>query len=403
MWRNIDWTLVLTVTALVFLGMVAVYTATHLPANPGRGVLFGRQLSWLMLGAIGFLLTALIPFRVWEEYSPILFVFAVVLLIAVPIFGVERFGAKRWLVFGGFQIQPSEVAKLALIPFLARLLSRPRLDLGRVSHVLPAVLFAGLVFVLILVEPDLGTSLSVPATLVPMLYWAGLPLGVVLILGSPVLSAMLSINLWMWLLFVVGLGLALIQSRARSTTVVAVLALNMAVGAAAPILWSHMEPHQRQRVVSFLDPEKDRAGAGYHVIQSKIAIGSGGLSGKGFMQGTQKGLAFLPAPQTDFIFSVWGEEFGFVGCATLLLLFALLVGRGLALAVKARSRFGSLLVIGICGSMMFHVIVNVSMTVGLAPVTGLPLPFVSYGGTFLMATLAQMGFLVNVALRRTEF
>ena len=194
----------------------------------------------------------------------------------------------------------------------------------------------------------------------------------------------------------------LVLLHARRNMVIAVLAVNILVGTITPALWNSLKPYQRQRVVTFLNPETDQAGAGYQVIQSKIAIGSGGAVGRGFLQGTQKGLAFLPQQHTDFAFSVLGEEFGFIGCLIVLLLFALLVQRSLKLATRARSRFASILVVGIAASLVFHVTVNVSMTLGLAPVTGLPLPFLSYGGTFLLATLAQMGFLFNVSLRRNE-
>jgi rod shape determining protein RodA len=403
LWRNVDWLLIAVVLALVAAGLVAVYSATHIPANPARSALFQKQLTWLFIGSAVLFLTAAIPFRVWEEYSPVLFGLALLLLVTVLAVGVERGGARRWLAIGGFQIQPSEMAKLALLLFAARLLSRPRLDVRRLGHLMPVLAASGAVFLFILIEPDLGTSLSIPASLTAMLYWAGLSLGTLLVVASPLVGMILSFNLWLWLLFFGALGVALAQTGARRTVVVGVLALNMAVGAATPILWNSLRPYQRDRVVTLLNPEKDRVGAGYQVNQSKIAIGSGGIGGRGLLKGTQKGLAFLPEPHTDFIFSVLGEEFGFVGCSILLLLFALLIQRGIMLAVKARSRFASLLVIGICAVIFFHVAVNVGMTLGLAPVTGLPLPFISYGGTFLLATMAQMGFLINVAIRRNEF
>ena len=400
--RNLDWTLILTVAALISVGLVAVYSATHIPAHPGRTALFGKQLGWLAVGLGVLFFTTVIPLRLWEEYSPFLFAVAILLLVAVPFVGVERMGARRWLSLGGFQVQPSEMAKLALLLFMARLLSRPRFDVKRMSHLVPACAAAVAVFLLVFVEPDLGTSLSIPVALVPMLYWAGLSLGAILVLGSPLVSGILSVNLFFWLLFLAALGIGLLHARVRRTWIGAVLALNMVVGAATPILWNSLKPYQRDRVNTFLNPENDRIGSGYQLIQSKIAIGSGGLTGRGFQQGTQKGLAFLPEPQTDFIFSVLGEEFGFAGCTAMLLLFALLVQRALGLAVKVRSRFGSFLAVGISGLLIFHVAVNVGMTLGLAPVTGLPLPFISYGGTFLVAMLAQVGFLLNAALRRNE-
>jgi rod shape determining protein RodA len=400
--RNLDWPLVLAVFALLGVGLLLVYSASHVPALPGRSGLFARQLSWLGVGLVVLLLAAALPFRLWEEYSHFLFAAALVLLLAVPVFGVERLGAKRWLSFGGFQFQPSELAKIATLLLVARLLARPRFDVRRWGHVLPVAAVAGGVFLLILVEPDLGTSLSIPAAVVPMLFWAGLPIGVILVLVSPLLSAVLSLNLWVWLLFLGAVAFALSASRARRNIVVGVLALNMAVGAATPILWNSLKPYQQQRVITFLNPDHDRVGAGYQVIQSKIAIGSGGLAGKGFLDGTQKGLAFLPQQHTDFIFSVLGEEFGFLGCLLVLLLYALLVQRILLLATRARSRFGGILIVGIGGILVFHVAVNVSMTLGLAPVTGLPLPFLSYGGTFLVTVLFLCGLLINVSLRRNE-
>jgi len=400
--RRLDLPLAFAVLALVVVGLVLVYSASRVPALPNRSALFARQLMWLGVGLAAMLAAAAIPFRFWEEYSHFFYFLSLLALAAVPVVGVERLGARRWLDVGGFHFQPSEVAKVATLLMVARMLARPRFDTRRLSHTVPVLLVAAVPFLLILGEPDLGTSLSIPASVLPMLFWAGLPMGVVVVLGSPALSALLSLNFWAWLGFLAALGGGLLVMRVRRVTLVAVLAANIVVGAATPILWNSLKPYQRQRVVTFLNPEQDRVGAGYQVIQSKIAIGSGGITGRGYLRGTQKGLAFLPQQHTDFIFSVLGEEFGFVGCVTVLLLFALLVRRSLQLAIKARSRFGSVLVVGICGTVVFHVAVNVSMTLGLAPVTGLPLPFLSYGGTFLVTMLVLSGFLFNVSLRRTE-
>lgn len=400
--RQFDWTLAISALALIGAGLLLVYSASHVPALPGRTALFSRQLTWVGIGVFTMFLTAMIPFRVWEEYSHFFYVAGIILLIAVPIFGVERLGAQRWLVIGGIQFQPSELAKLSTLLMVSRMLAKPRIDVSTLGDLLPVLLVAGLPFVLILVEPDLGTSLSVPAALIPMLYWAGLSLGVVMALASPLVSAVVSVNFWVWLLFLAAVAGVLVFLHARRRVLITVLALNMVVGAVTPFLWNQLKPYQQQRVITFMNPEQDRAGAGYQVIQSKIAIGSGGWTGQGFLEGTQKGLAFLPQQHTDFVFSVLGEEFGFMGCVGVLLLFALLVQRSLVLAIKARSRFASNLVVGICGILIFHVFVNVSMTLGLAPVTGLPLPFLSYGGTFLVTTLAQVGFLFNISLRRNE-
>ncbi len=400
--RYLDWWMVTAVAALLAVGLVVVYSASRVPFDPSKGALFTRQLSWLVVGMGALFITTAIPFRFWEEYSHFFYAVSLAMLLAVPVIGTAALGAKRWLSVGGFQFQPSELAKLSTILLVARMVARPRFDPRRLGHLLPVLAAAVVPFFLILAEPDLGTSLSIPAAVVPMLFWAGLPVGVVLILGSPLLSAIFSLNLWLWLGFMAVVAVILALARARRNLVVAVLALNMAVAATTPILWNGLKPYQRQRVVTFLNPEADRAESGYQVIQSKIAIGSGGVAGKGYLRGTQKGLGFLPQNHTDFIFSVLGEEFGFVGCVGVLLLFAFLVQRGLGVALKARSRFGSTLVVGICGMLVFHVGVNVSMTLGLAPVTGLPLPFLSYGGTFLVTILSLIGFVFNVSLRRNE-
>ena len=400
--RRMDWGLLFSTLALVTIGLVLVYSASQGPALGGRGGLFTRQLMWLGLGSFAYLVMAVIPFRFWEEYSHFLYTAAMVILVLVLLIGVERDGAKRWLVVAGFQFQPSEMAKLATILLLARVLARPRFDPGNLSHMVPAIGIALLPFVLILVEPDLGTSLSLPVALVAMLFWAGLPLVVILTLGAPVMSIFLSWNLWVWLAYIVMVTVFLMFTRMKKIVMVGVLAVSMTLGAATPMLWNTLKPYQQKRILTLIHPEVDPLGSGYQPFQSKVAIGSGGWLGKGFLQGTQKGLAFLPHTHTDFIFSVLGEEFGFLGCVAVLLLFTWFIARGLSIAAKSRSRFASLMVVGICSMVMFHVVVNVAMTMALAPVTGLPLPFLSYGGTFLLVTMAGAGLLMNAALRRNE-
>jgi rod shape determining protein RodA len=400
--RNVDWVLVGAVFFLLGLGLFLVYSASQVPAFPGRSLLFSRQLIWMGLGLGVMLFCTVVPYRVWEEYCHVLYVVSILLLLLVPVLGAERLGAKRWIALGGFQFQPSEVAKFATLLLVSRMLARPRIDVRRLSVLLPVLGVAILPFGLILIEPDLGTSLSIPASLVPMLYWIGLPLEVILLVLAPLASMILAVKLWIWILFLLILGGSLVFFRLPRPVVIVVLLINLAAGAATPIIWNGLKPYQRQRVLTFLNPEEDVAGAGYQVIQSRIAVGSGGILGRGYLKGTQKGLAFLPQQHTDFVFSVLGEEGGFVGCVAALVGFAVLVARGLRLAVRARSRFASVLVVSICSTIMFHVAVNVSMTLGLAPVTGIPLPFLSYGGTFLLATMAQMGLLFNVSLRRNE-
>jgi rod shape determining protein RodA len=257
--------------------------------------------------------------------------------------------------------------------------------------------------VLVLREPDLGTSLSFPAILIAMLLWGGMPLRQLALGLSPVLNVALFFltgSLWWFAgLFVGMLGLF----RPRLPALIALLLLNGVVAYATPHLWGHLHDYQKRRIETFLNPDQDPYGAGYQIIQSKIAIGSGGVTGKGYLKGTQKALAFLPMRHTDFIFSVVGEEFGLLGSLTVVLLYAVLILRGLHLGIASRNAFASLMAICIVAALFYHIMVNILMTIGWAPVTGLPLPLLSYGGTALIVNGMEIGLLQNVALRRHEF
>jgi len=240
-----DWSIVFCVLSLLGVGMLVVYSASQVPALPGRSDVFARQFMWMGMGLAVMLVCTVIPFRFWEEYSHFLYGFSLLLLLAVPLFGVERLGATRWLMIGGLQFQPSEMAKIATLLFVSRLLAKPRIDLTRLGTLIPIAVAAGLPFVLILLEPDLGTSLSIPAAVVPMIYWAGLPLVVIFTLFSPLLSAILSINIWIWLLFLGVVGIILVLLHARRHMVIAVLAVNILVGTITPALWNSLKPYQR--------------------------------------------------------------------------------------------------------------------------------------------------------------
>ena len=225
-----DWGLVIAVLGLIVTGLVLVHSASQVPALPGRSALFARQVTWAGFAMIVLLITAVIPFRVWEEYSPFFYGLSLLLLLAVPFLGVERLGARRWLMLGGIQFQPSELAKLATLLYVSRLLARPRLDLTRLPDLMPVMAAAFLPFLLILLEPDLGTSLSVPASVGPMAYWTGLPAGVVLAFLAPLVSAILSVNLWLWLVFLAGVTTVLVFTHARRWVMITVAAVDRARG-----------------------------------------------------------------------------------------------------------------------------------------------------------------------------
>ena len=397
----LDWPLAFATLGLIGIGLATVYSATSVPgAHQG---LWAKQFLWFVV-AVGFAwIIAAVHYRFYDSISWPLYATSLVALVAVFVIGVERMGAKRWIELGPLQFQPSEVAKLATTFVLARFFDHARLDLRKMRWWMPPV-FIGLVpFVLVAKEPDLGTASSFPAMLVAMFFWAGMPASQLLLGLSPIFNVALFFltgSVWWFVALFVGL---LAWARPRVVVLVAMLALNGAVAVTLPKLWNHLHDYQKRRIETFLNPEQDPSGAGYQVIQSKIAIGSGGLVGKGYLKGSQKALAFLPMRHTDFIYSVVGEELGLLGSLTVVLLYGIVVFRGYRLASIARDGFASLTAVGITTALFFHILVNMLMTIGWAPVTGVPLPFLSYGGTALIVNCIQIGLLQNVALRRREY
>jgi rod shape determining protein RodA len=353
----VDWVLVGCTLVLVALGTVAVASATATPDRP-LGLLRPR-LAHVALGVLALVGTAALPYRTLGQVWKLVYGAAVALLALTDLVGRTALGAQRWLSVGPVSVQPSELAKLGLVVALAWSLSRRKEPPARLRELVPYALLAGPPVVLVFLQPDLGSALVFVAILLAMLWGAGVPRG--------------------QLAGLVAAGLLL-----------------------APFAWPLLKPYQQARLLVFLDPNLDPLGAGYNLIQSKIAIGSGGLWGKGLFAGTQNTLQFLPMQHTDFVFSVIGEELGFVGTVGVLALFWVWCLRVLHVAATARDAFGSYLCVGVAGMVAFHVLVNVGMTVGLAPATGIPLPFVSYGGTALVTHLAAVGVVLSVAVRRPK-
>ena len=397
----IDTPLLLAALALVGIGLLTVYSATSVPgAHQGLWV---RQLVWALIACGVAWVVAGIHYRVYDALAWPLYGISLLLLALVLVMGTSALGAKRWLDLGPLHFQPSELAKVATVLVLARTFDQEKLDLRRFAHWAPALAYVLVPFALVAKEPDLGTSLAFPVILVVMYFWAGMPPGQLALGLTPVLNAVLFFvtgTLW-WSGGLVLLVLGLV--RPRPGTLLLVLLLNTGLAVALPRVWNHLADYQKQRIETFVNPGNDPYGAGYQVIQSRIAIGSGGFRGTGYLKGTQKALAFLPMRHTDFIFSVIGEEWGLLGALTVVLLYAVIVLRGFRLALAARSGFASLLAVGVVTAFFYHIMVNLLMTIGWAPVTGLPLPLVSYGGTALVANGIQLGLLQNVAVRRLEF
>lgn len=397
----LDWTLLSATLGLIGVGLLTVYSATSVPgAHEG---LWLKQLLWSGIALCAAGVVAAVHYRVYDSLAWPAYGISLVLLVLVFVIGTERLGAKRWLDVGPLQFQPSEIAKIATTFVLARFFDHAKLDLTRIRWWLPPLIIAMVPFVLVAKEPDLGTASSFPAMLIAMYFWAGMPPGQLLLGLSPIFNVALFFltgSVWWFVALFIGL---LAFARPKLHVLIAILALNGAVAVALPNIWNHLHDYQKRRIETFINPDHDPTGAGYQVIQSKIAIGSGGVTGKGYLKGSQKALSFLPMRHTDFIYSVVGEELGLLGSLTVVILYALLILRGYHLAAVARDGFAGLMAVGVITALFFHVMVNMLMTIGWAPVTGVPLPFLSYGGTALIVNCVQIGLLQNVALRRREY
>lgn len=366
--KNFDFTLFVIILFIIAFGLTILSSATH--ATMARGddpyAYVKKQGIAIFLGlaAIGFIMK--LDYTRIARYAKIIYVANVLLLAAVMVLGETHKGAQSWIPIGSFSLQPSEFAKIAMIITFAVYLSGREGKLNKFRDLVPTFLFFGLPMMLILMQPDLGTALVFIAIYFGMLFVAG---------ANPK-------NL-----------IALILVGAL--LVVGVLVAQLGFGMDKPL-----KPYQLDRLTIFVDPYKDPKGAGYHVIQSLVSLGSGGVWGKGLFKGTQTQLNFLPEQKNDFIFSVVGEEFGFAGSIILLFLFYLFVLRGIKIAVKSKDMLGTLLATGIVSMIVFHLLVNIGMAAGIMPITGIPLPFFSYGGSSMLANLLGVGILLNVHQKR---
>ena len=358
---RMDWSFILAMIALLFVGISFIYSASFRSEDAPVGPFYHKQILWGIVGLLCFLFMVLFDYHNLRNWAWWLYVLGNILLVMVLFFGIKVYGAYRWLNVFGVNIQPSEFAKLATLLALARFLGRPGRNLDESKTTIQAMLIMALPFFLIVKEPDLGSAAMLLPLVFLMMFAAGVPLR---ILGS-----------------ILVLGILFL-----------------------PLGWFIMGDYQQERVLVFLDPSRDPLGSGWNKIQSAIAVGSGGFSGKGFLNGTQNVLGFLPrtvAP-TDFIYSVIAEETGFVGSMLLFSLYATLLVAGVRAAVRARDTFGRMLAVGVTSLLFCHVFVNIAMTIGLLPITGLPLPLISYGGSFMVSTMIGLGIVQSVYVRRRK-
>ncbi len=353
---RVSWGLILLTSVIACIGFGMLYSAADGNMDPWAS----RQIVRFVTGLVVVLVIALVDIRIWIRWAYVIYGVTLTALIAVESFGFIGMGAQRWLYFGWFQLQPSELMKIALVLALARYFHRMSLeDAGRIALLIPPILMVLTPVVLVLRQPDLGTA-------------------AMLVIGAGAVF------------FVSGVGL-------RYFVVGGMLAAS-----ALPIAWQFLRDYQKERILTFLNPDAAPLGAGYHILQSKIALGSGGLFGRGFLHGTQSHLSFLAEHQTAFNFTMLAEELGLVGAVVLIVLYIMLFAYGFAISLRARNHFGRLLGIGLTTTLFLYVFINIAMVIGLIPVVGVPLPLISYGGTAMMTVLFSLGLLMCVFVHRDE-
>jgi rod shape determining protein RodA len=401
--------LLTTAAALMAMGVAVLYSAGQTDVPTAAARLWERQLIFLGVGVVAGVVVSRISPRLLEWATPALYVAGLALLaltLAVGTGAGTAVGTKSWLAVGGVRVgQPSELAKLAVILMLARHLASRREPASTLWQLVPAAAIVGAAFLLVGLQPDLGSALVFIGILFAVLFWAGVSPWLLLLLASPLLSLLFAFSTLSWGIWIAVLTAVLLWQRPYVLEGLTVWLTNVGMGIMALTLWNRLAPYQQNRLLSFLNPEVDPRATGWHIIQSKVAIGSGGLIGKGFTEGTQKRLAFLPEQATDFVYSVVGEELGFLGVLASLVLFGVFLSLLLRIARRATDPFASLVVFGIAGMFFTHVVENIGMTIGLMPITGIPLPFFSYGGSFLLTGCIALGVVLRVArdARRTGY
>jgi len=396
--KNFDLTTFISVLLLTTAGFFAIYSATYAANMNNR---FGQQLLFAAGGIGGMIIMALLPVRWFQAIAYPLYVISLGLLIFVAVKGKLVYGHRSWIAIGTFQFQPSEISKLATIFTVGAFLNKGR-DLSQIKNLL---IVCALVFVpvgLIMMEPDPGTAVIFAGLLVITLLWSGVYLFLLAAIVIPALVAVLSLfGQTPTVISVLAGGAILFFIFKRNLILtIAAFGLVIAIAFSTNFVYEHLHQYQRNRVQVLLDPELDPLGAGYNVIQTRMAIGSGGLVGKGYLHGTQTQLRYVPKQWTDFIISVPSEEFGFIGAVVILLLYLFVIFRGVAIASSVRSIFSSVVAIGIAGIWFLHCTVNIGMALGLMPVIGIPLPFMSYGGSALLTNLLMAGILMNLYRNR---
>ena len=397
-----DWPLVIVAVVLTLFGIAIVYSAgqTDVPiAHVAKA--WQRQLGWFAISLVAAYLVSRASVRLLEWVAWPVYLVGMGLLLVTLAFGSGAGTAasqKGWITIAGIRLgQPAELAKVMVVLMLARVLASRKDAPKSLLDLWQPALVVGVPWLLIMLQPDLGTGIVFIGIFFAMLFWSGVSWPLLVLVASPGVSLLLAFNVGWWGAWFILLIALVVWYRPYLVEGIALVVTNIVFGVLAPILWDRLHPYQQRRLLVFLDPQSDPRASGYHVIQSQVAIGSGGWFGKGYLDGSQKRLAFLPAQHTDFIFSVLGEELGFIGVSLALALFLALFLRVIRVASRANDSFSSLVAIGLAASWLVHVIVNIGMTLNLMPITGIPLPFFSYGGSFMLASWVSVGILLRVS------
>jgi rod shape determining protein RodA len=390
MQKKTNFGIIVAVTVLSLIGLLMVFSTADLYT-------LTKQTVWLVIAIITAIVLSRIPPRFWSNIAPALYIGAIILLLILLL--TQSSYPKRWFKIGTVAIQPSEFAKFATVVFLASYLAA-RKKMKQFSDLLVPLVIIAMPAILIFLEPDLGSAQIFFPILLLMLYWAGMPATKIFIFFSPLISAAASFIIYVWVAYFIGLTVFLYFHKQLNDFIYGTVS-NFLAGLVMPLVWNLLKPYQQERIITFFSPWVDPRGMAWQTIQSKIAIGSGGIIGKGFLSGTQKKLEFLPSRHTDFVFSCLGEEFGLIGIILTTLVFAYLFYKLLLLTRTTKNRFSSIIVAGVLAWLGYQTFVNMGMTLGLLPVTGVPLPFISYGGSSLLACYMAIG--VCLAVSRSKF
>ncbi|HPI21112.1 MAG TPA: rod shape-determining protein RodA [Candidatus Kapabacteria bacterium] len=397
--EHFDITTFFTYILLVGIGLISIYSATY---DAGMSTNFFKQLTFVGMSIVVLFITMFLPLRWIVAYTEVAYISTLVLLLIVIFFGKEIAGTKGWIGFGGFGIQPAELAKLVTLLAVAKFLTSKGADIKKIRDLGTLALIVIVPVALIVLQPDVGTASVFAAILLGVLLWVGFDIFTLfIVIALPVifLISLLGTTYYIVSLVIFSAVTILFRKKIYISTLAIVFAV--VIGMASPLIFNNLMPHQKGRIETFLNPGNDPRGKGYNVIQSTLAVGSGGMTGKGFLQGTQTQLRYIPEQSTDFIFCVPTEEFGFVGGSVVIILIASLMLRALRISAESNSKYLSIVSFGIASIFFYHSIINIGMVIGLMPVMGIPLPFLSYGGSALLTNSAMVGLLLNAyRLRR---